>query len=74
MNTTFFDLDYSFATHEVRSGKSVIVFKVPTLPAYAIEHYDFFINGLGSNDAYEISGNEVLCEEEESELFAESFL
>jgi hypothetical protein len=72
MNTTFFDLDYNSATHEVRSGKPVIVFRVLTLPAYAIEHSDLFINGLGSNDVYEISGNEVLCED--SELIAESFL
>jgi hypothetical protein len=66
MNTILFDLDYDSATHETRNGKSIVVFKVPTLPAYAIEHSDFSINGLGSNkegDAYVINGNEVLCEE-----------
>jgi len=66
MNTTLFDLDYNSATHETRDGKSLAVFKVPTLPAYAIEHSDFSINGLGSNkegDEYVITGDEVLREE-----------
>ena len=66
MNTILFDLDYDTATHEVRDGKSIVVFKVLTLPAYAIEHSDFSINGLGSNkegDAYFINGDEVQCEE-----------
>jgi hypothetical protein len=70
MNTIIFDLDYSSATHETRDGKSVVVFKVPTLPAYAIEHSDFLFNGLGSNkegDAYVITGNEVFCEENDVE-------
>jgi hypothetical protein len=66
MNTTLFDLDYNSATHEIRSGKPVVLFSVPTLPAYAIEHSDFSINGLGSNkegDAYAIIGDKVLCNE-----------
>ena len=66
MNTILFDLDCDTGTHEARDGKSYVVFKVPTLPAYAIEHSDFSINGLGSNkegDAYFINGDEVLCEE-----------
>ena len=70
MNTILFDLDYGSATHENRSGRPVVVFKVPTLPAYAIEHSDFSINGLGSNkegDAYFINADEVLCEENDVE-------
>ncbi len=65
MNTTLFDLDYNSVAHETRDGKSLVVFKVPTLPAYAIEHSDFSINGLGSNkegDEYVITGDEVLRE------------
>ena len=59
MFTTFFDLKLSDGI--IRDGRTT--FNIPILPAYAIEHSDFLLNGLDSNEEdtdYKIEDSDLI--------------
>lgn len=63
MNTIFFDVDMTTASVQTRNGVLSVVVKIPTIPAYAIEHSDLIVNGVGSKTGnfYIIEGDELIC-------------
>jgi hypothetical protein len=64
MDSTIFDIDTSTEIPGTPSSSNPIVtYNIPSLSAYAIDHSDVLINGLGSHQEgidYEIQGNQLI--------------
>ena len=70
MDSTIFDVDTSTEILGTSSsGQPIITYNIPSLSAYAIDHSDVLINGLGSHQEgvdYEINGNQLIWNDQTS--------